>query len=59
MTEYIYTVSDNNVLLGSFEDIEVVAIFVKAYFAEYYNEQFKLTIQRVPKNREERADDRN
>ena len=52
MIEYIFIVSDGKVDLGSFEDIEIVAIFVKAYFAEYYNDQFRLTIRKVPKNEE-------
>lgn len=57
MTEYIYTVCDGNTLLGSFVDIETAAIFIKAYYLEFFNEQIKLTIRREPKNREERTDD--
>ncbi len=52
MTEYVYTVSDGNTLLGTFVDIGAAIIFVKAYFNEYYNEPFRLTIRRVPKNEE-------
>lgn len=57
MTEYIYTVYDGNTLLGSFVDIETAAIFIKAYYLEFFNEQIKLVIRREPKKKEMQTDD--
>ena len=57
MTEYIYTVYDGNTLLGSFVDIETAAIFIKAYYLEFFNEQIKLVIRREPKKKEVQTDD--